>query len=172
MANLYRQPIVTNIGRTIRLSDFLTRKNNIWLGFGQTSPWSDESNPPAPDLDATSVNQVIGYKKARKVFAVKQDPSGTIEYEGNMWKEIQDSQIWNEKAKFVYIEVLLDPQDLNGEGQYRQIGLFEGLTTSVSATYINPSQVQNTGRMTVLLNRKKVIRNNDQKEQLSLILEF
>lgn len=171
MAELYRQPIVTNVGRTKRLEDFLKNKNSIWFGFGKTSNWPDENNPPIPDVEATGVEELSGLKKARKVVAVKEDINGIIEYDGKKWTAINDTDIFTQKAKYCYIEVLLENQELSATS-YRQIGVFEGLTTSSSAQFIQSSQVTNWGRMIILLNRKKVLRGTDQKEQLSLIVEF
>ena len=171
MAELYKQPIVTNIGRSQRLADFLTRKDNIWFAFGKTSTWADEENPPTPDVSATTVEEIIGLKKARKVVAVKEDVNGIIEYDNKKWTTILDHSVFTEKAKYCYIEVFLDSPELS-ETQYRQIGIFEGLSTTTGKQFIKSSEVTDWGKMIVLLNRKKILKGTDQKEQLSLILEF
>ena len=171
MAELYRQPIVTNVGRTMRLADFLKRKDSIWFAFGKTSEWADENNPPVPNVNADTVEEISGLKKARKVVAVKEDPSGVIEYDGKKWTGIDDSRLFDEKAKYCYIEVLLESQELTASS-YRQIGVFEGLRTGSTAQFITKTQVTDWGKMIILLNRKKVLRGTDQKEQLSLIVEF
>ncbi|WBF81264.1 virion protein 3 [Staphylococcus phage BSwM-KMM1] len=51
----------------VELAKYLVSKaDSIYLTIGKSTPWSNETNPPQPDENATVLQEVTGYKKLLK----------------------------------------------------------------------------------------------------------
>ncbi|QKE56357.1 baseplate protein [Bacillus phage YungSlug] len=178
------------IGRA--LSFFKTP--DIFFAIGKTSPWvagdyvgqdvpqNPEKQPPAPNGDSI-VKEVVGYRKADKVLLVTPHdgssvPPGTqiIESTANtQWRVVSEAEAYTLNAKYVYIETTIQPTDFPS-GEYRQVGVFTGTTrksgVAVGKLALLPSEVQDAGKLEIIDNREKNIRNSATKEFLSYVIKF
>jgi hypothetical protein len=154
----------------------------IYFGIGKTSPWTDENNPPAP-TPTTTLSEVIGYRKADKVYLVvphdgSSVPDGTIVIDysgGTQWKVVNELQAYDEGSSYIYIETSILPTDFP-TGDYRQVGVFTGLMREAGVDagkfHLLPSEVQSSGVLEIVDNREKSTRNSNTKEFLSYIIKF
>lgn len=229
-------------GHVSRALDFFER-DDIYMGIGRSTPWTNEANPPAPSTDATELEEVIGYKKLEYCYLVVPDNvNGTISYRDTKWRivtpkfealtvgntddtattvkltsvnglKVHDKlQIGNyvgqitaidtvnstvtmdtpfgfdipagtlvkggalvEGARWVYVEAHLRYDELPLT-QYRQIGVFSRLVKNdgvpAGKVALLPNEVRDPGILEVIDNRKVVNRQIDQKEHLSIVIEF
>lgn len=161
-------------GHVARALDFFER-NDIYFGIGRPDPWADEQFPPAPTIETTDLTTPIGFKKVESVYMVVPDTEGEIVYRDKRWKIVPANQAIEEGARWVYIDCYLRYDELP-LSDYRQIGVYSRLKpkTSVPPGKYNllPSEVDDRGILEVLDNRKRVSRQIDQKENLTLVIEF
>lgn len=148
----------------------------IYLGIGKSSAWADDNNPPAPDTNATTLLELIGFRKADNVYMVVQDnTNGTIAYQNTKWSIVTPSNAYTQGAKWVYVSATINYDELP-LGYYRQVGVFSGLQlangVSGSQLALLPAQVSNVGTLEVIDNRQPSNRQTNQKETLSVVIEF
>lgn len=150
-------------------------QNNTYFAIGKTTPWADESKPPEPDTNTAKLDGVIGFKKVEVAYMVVPDETGTIAYRDKTWKVVPPDKAMELKAKHVYLETYIRYDELP-LGEYRQIGVYTGLKLAdgVSPAKFNllPSEVASHGVLEALDNRKASPREEDQKEKISLVIEF
>lgn len=165
-------PIVTSSGHMSRALDFF-RKDSIYFGYGKTDEWADENLPDAPNPEQSELFTPLGYKKVQRKQLVVPDPNGSVVYANTTWRPVTESEAIAEKCRWVYIETTLNWDELT-LGTYRQIGILTDLVpvTGKISLALLPDEVQNPGLLTVIYNRTKVVRQLDQKDQFSIILEF
>ena len=171
-----RLPIITNAAHCARALS-LYESGDIFFGIGRTEPWGNENLegfiPPSPDLDATTVDQLIGMKKAERISMVMPDPDGTIEYASIRFKTLTKEQALANKARWVLIETRINFEELPPVS-YRQIGVFSRVTPMAGSEGKNvllPSEIQDVGILEVLNNRKVVTRQSDTKDRYFMIIE-
>ncbi len=164
-----------------RALDFFA-KTQVYFAIGKTTPWApDDMNPPNEDSDAIDIDEIIGYKKVEGVFMVRPinpgngETTGDFQYRDEEWKIIPVEDALEEGARWVYVDTTIRFDELP-LGFYRQVGVYTGLTlaSGVSASKYNllPAEVEDNGVLEVIDNRQPSNRQIDQKEKLSLILEF
>lgn len=172
--------IKTERAKVSRALDFFHK--DIYIGIGKSSAWVDDNNPPAPDPDAAGLEEPIGYRKADKKYLVipydnrEVGPNDIlIDYvNGTQWLVIPEENALQEKARYVYIETTILPEDFP-LGPYRQVGIFTNLVKQVGVGEkynLLPSEVADPGILEVLDNRKPSTRQDTTKEQLCFILAF
>lgn len=153
----------------------LAAAGGVWFGFGRTTPWPDENDPPVPDPTATGVEEVIGYKKYDMLTFVKRDDAGTIVYLGERYSPISDEDASAEGAMLLYIRAIYDYGDLPEEDT-RQIGLFYGLVIkeeiSQDLEAVTPDQIETPGHMFVLDNTVVNSRVSYQRDEYAYMLLF
>lgn len=158
-------------------------KNDIYFAIGKSTPWSDpgnpkisDSNPPNPDTNATDLQEIIGFKKVETMYlVVPDDKNGTIAYRDTKWRIVPVDQALQKGARWVYLDTTIKYDELP-LGYYRQVGVYVGLKVAqgVSTSKYNllPSEVRDRGVLEVIDNRQPSNRQIDQKEKLSIVLEF
>ena len=164
-------------GHVSRALDFYN-KSDIYLGLGKTTPWEEgESNPPTP-LNTDSLVEIAGYKKVESKFLVIPDDTGTgeLSYQNRRWKIVPYDQAIAKGARWVYISTYIAYNEFPTDLVYRQIGVFTGLKVKSSVTSssfaLTPDQVESQGIPEALDNRTPIYREADQRERLTLIIEF
>lgn len=167
--------ITTNMGHVSRALDFFNHPD-IFFGISRTAPWADELTPPAPDPATLSLDGAIGFKAIENKYLVVPDPTnGTITYRDSKWSIIDPATAIANNCRWVYIEAWLRYDELPIV-QYRQVGVVTRLTrangVAANKMALLPSEVSNQGMVEILDNRKAVYRQIDQKELLSLVIEF
>lgn len=132
----------------------------MYIGIGKRSKWDDESNPPAENAAATSLDDTIGYKLVTRKFAARPYEDGddssmvvTISSDDNYTLLADnDPTIWTAPATFLYCEVNITIEETNIIS-FRESGLFAGLTTTnTPGDFVLPSQVNSTGSMLSIAN--------------------
>ena len=171
--------ISTTRGHVSRAVAFF-KEPEIFFGFGRQTAWSknDEEGaevPDAPSMAAIAVEEPIGFKSTDRVHLVVPSEDGSIVYKDSRWEIVSLSDAYTKNSRHVYIECTLRYDEIPLI-DYRQIGILteleraEGVEPGKAA--LIPSEVKNQGILQILDNRKPTIRQKDQKEQLSLIIEF
>ena len=144
--------IVTINARIQASIDYVNKASNTYIAIGKQTPWTNEQAPPTEDPNASTLQEVIGYKKVAKVSLCKLLAEGettsyvTVEYAGKKYALIPTNKAFQEKTTLVYYEAEIKGTDLP-TGLYRQVGIHTGLTPKSGVTKPNllPSEVQNTG---------------------------
>lgn len=173
-----RLPITPIIGHVSRAISFYELPN-LYLGLGKTSPFPGEKEKyfvcPPPDVNARTLDELIGLKKIEVKSLVYPDDNGTLMYKDRNWKKISVDDAIRLGGRWVYLEVTINYDELPAVG-YRQVGIFsrvkpnEGLPQS--KTILKPDEIQNVGILEVLDQRKVVERSEDSKDTYSMIIEF
>lgn len=168
-------PITTTHAHVNRAIDFFS-KDSIYFGIGKATPWLDDKKPPAPEIDVAVLDGLIGLKKVEvSHLVVRDDVNGTIIYRDSRWRIVPLDQAIEEGAKWVYIEsaILYDELPL---GEYRQVGVFTGTVKKAGVApgkyNLLPSDIEDVGTLEVIDNRPPANRLADQKERLSVVIEF
>ena len=148
------------------------------MGIGRTTPWDEgENNPPTP-VNTDSLQEVAGYKKVESKFLVIPDDTGTGEltYQNQRWKIVPYDQALEKGARWVYISTYVAYSEFPIDLVYRQIGVFTGLKVKPgveSSSYaLTPDQVSDPGIGEALDNRTPIYREADQREKLTMVIEF
>jgi hypothetical protein len=163
-----------------RAVDFFYK--SVYFGIGKSSPWVDDNEPPAPNVDSTLL-EPVGYRKADKVYLVvphdgSSVPDGTIVIDytgGSQWKVVNEIQAYEEGASYIYIETSIQPSDFP-TGDYRQVAVFTGLVRAdgvdAGKAQLLPSEVEDEGIIQIVDNREPSTRNSSTKEFLSYLIKF
>lgn len=172
-----RLPITTTMGHVSRAISF-QELPNVYFGIGRTTPWDGEDEPefsaPLPSVDATELDELIGLKKVDMKSLVVPDEDGTIVYRDRTWRRISAEEAIQLGAHWVYIEASILYDELPASA-YRQIGVFSRVQPkpSISSTSILlPNEIESTGVLEILDQRKVVTRNIDSRDTFSMIIEF
>ena len=146
----------------VELAKYLVSKaDSVYLTIGKSTPWSNETNPPQPDENATVLQEVIGYKKATKVTLVRpakspeDDNKNLISYGNKSWVEVTPENAKAEGAKWVYLESSIVGDELP-LGTYRQVGFVMDLVAKSGISKFNlvPSEVESTGTLLFFDNKQ------------------
>jgi len=166
--------VTTLISHVSRASDFYS-KTSLYFAIAHPDPWSDENNPPEPNVTDTDLISIIGYKKVDTKYFVVPDSNGTISMIDGTWSIVNQADIYSKGAKWLYLETTIMPADLP-LGTYRQVGLYSSLILAdgVSPSKYNllPSEVTYSGILEALDNRQQSNRQSNSKEKIAMILEF
>lgn len=160
--------IATNNSRVYASLQLKNKQDSMYLVIGKTSPWTNEDAPPQADPNASTLQEVIGYKKVKKVslcrsyFENDESQYPIIEYGVNKFTLIPDEKAYQEKAFMVYVESEVIGSELP-LGTFRQVGLHTDLVpkTGVTKDALLPSEVTNAGILQVFDNRKQQNRTED-----------
>lgn len=166
--------ITTVSGHVARALDFYNR-DDIFFAFGKQTPWENEDMPPAPEITMTDIEDILGFKQVENKFMVVPDEEGMLIYRDSRWTIIGANEAFEKSSRWVYIDVYLRYDELP-LGEYRQIGVYSRLQKNddipSGQMALLPTEVKHNGVLEVVDNRKRAIRQSDQKEQLSIIIEF
>ena len=161
-------------GHVARALDFFDN-NDVYFAIGKSDPWVDEDYPPAPSINDSDVTGVIGLKKIESKHMVVPDEEGDIVYRDSRWRIVPYDQAVVENARWVYISCSLLYDELPLV-DYRQVGVYSRVVKNEGILpgkfNLLPSEVADLGILEIIDNRKKTSRNLDQKETLSIVLEF
>lgn len=198
MAQSYILPLPTKTTsfRIDRAMDFFNKSGTMYVCLGKQTAWqaSDygnvtppadmDDNPPAPNPDATSVLEPIGYKKISGVYFVttytngQTVPSGqqVINFGSTQWLTVDSSLAFSQAVTNIEWHVDIAGTDFPA-GPYRQIALFSGLQTAngvdSSLQLLTPSQVSNPGILQMLHNIPiSYLNTSTNNKHLSYVMPF
>ena len=168
-------PVTTTLGHVSRAMDFFN-KAKLFFAFGRQTPWDDEDIPDAPSVEMIDVEEPLGFKAVEnKYMVVPDDENGTILYRDSRWRIVPFNEALAEKSRWVYIECYVRYDELPLL-TYRQMGVYAGLERAedvpVGKLALLPEEVENTGILEFVDNRRRVTRQVDQREHFSIIIEF
>ncbi len=168
--------VITLNSRTQRTYDLAQK--NLYIGFGQTSAWSNENIPDAPDPSDTLLDELNFIARVENIKYVKPDPGGSIVYRDTNWLEVAEENIFTENIINLYLDVLLD-YDNYPLISFRAIGLLENPTwmnvdieTDCTEQEYDVGDLHSQGVLHYIDNRLVTHRSISQKEKVSIILEF
>jgi hypothetical protein len=181
--------------------NFYYNTKNLMFAIARTSPWGskvgeeayNENNPPTPSVETTDLTEIIGYKRISEKFFVVPDSSGTYIVDGVRWKKLVPSIIDPDplkakkdlislikeyKSRWIYLSTVLESTDFVGYS-YRQVGVYSELEIDYTnggtdgQLLYQPNQIiTGSGILEVINNRKSITRESDQREMISLVIEF
>lgn len=141
---------IATLNSHVEIAKYFASKD-FYLVIGKTSAWSDEQSPPQPKENTTTLEEVVGYKKCKKVALVRPaTPSDSskpkISYGNKEWVEVSSENAIKEGAKYVYLlaEVVGEELPL---GTYRQVGFTTDLQSSSGKQNLRPEEVQDAGTL-------------------------
>lgn len=170
-------------------------KDDIYFGIGKSSEWkasdydetetipSDPEKQPPLTRETTNLEEVIGYRKVDYMYLVVPHdgstvPDGTviIDFDTSVqWRAVSPDMAVEEGARYVYIETTIQPSDFP-EGEYRQVGVFSGLTKKdsvpVGRIVLSPDEVESQGTLEIIDNRVASPLNEYSKETLKFVIKF
>ena len=176
MTSSQRLPVTTYLGHTDRALGFY-ESDSVYFALGKTSKWEDEDMtgfvPPAPELDATNLEELVCLKKASQKLLVSPSDYGEIEFDGQYWKIITPEEAIKLQSRWVYITTTLKYSEIDLV-EYRQVGIFNRVVPKdeVTSQLLTPDDVDDLGMLIALNNRYRVTRQVDTRDVYSLIIEF
>jgi len=155
---MYQSTLVSHIAAAIELQK---RSSGAYMVFGKSTPWDNDNNPPTEVEDTEAISEIIGYKKVKQFSLARPLNPGetpiypTVIYGNQTWVLIPMAQAYAEKARWVYIEAELVPEDFP-YGSFRQVGIHLDLVpqSGVNKDNLLPSEVLSTGQLQFYENRK------------------
>lgn len=166
--------IVTLKGHVNRAKRFL-EEESIYVGIGRTTPWDENDTPPLPATDS-ELEEPQGYKKIETKTLVIPDEEGTIVYRNTKWSAVTEEEAFAKGARWCYVSVWFEYDELPTNIQYRQVGLFTGLKTTEDVPpgqyALTPDQVEDQGVLEVIDNIHPVYRDMDKREKVAIVMEF
>lgn len=169
--------VTTLKGHVSRAIDFYN-KTEVFFSLGKTTAWDDELNPPTPK-NTDDMVEILGHKKVESVFLVIPVTDGSahdLEFRDSKWKIVPINEAYAKGARWVYAMSIIEPTDFDTHAVYRQIGITTGLkrhaSTPTSKSNLLPSEVEDAGNLEIIDNRTPIYREFDQKERLSIVIEF
>lgn len=177
-----RLPIIPYAGHCSRALNFYSMADTVYFGLGKTTPWSENETessfiPPEPDMSATSLEELVGLKKATRVLLVMPDDDGEIEYRGSTWKPISIDEAMHNSARWVLVETTIYYDEMPIT-DYRQVGIFsrvqkaDGVGDKQTVLLTERNDIKELGVLEVLDNRHVVTRQSDTKDVYQMIIEF
>ncbi len=150
----------------------------IFMVIGRVTPWQDEAIPPAADMNATTIEEIVAYKKVtdKQLVIPTTDTTGNIiTWRGGNYKIVPTENAMTEGAHWVYIKAEIAFEELPAT-TFRQIGVCTGLVrkggVDPNKTILSPSDVQSIGYLELIENRKPISHNIDTTEIIQYIREF
>lgn len=161
-------------GHVARALDFVN-KDTLYFGIGKSTPWQEDDIPEPPDILTSEVQEVIGYKKVEHAYLVVPDDNGDINYRDSRWRIVPPDQALAQGARWVYVDTYIRYTELPIV-PYRVVCVISNLLPTADVapgkTALLPNEVLDAGIVEVVDNRGAVNRQVDQREQLSMVIEF
>ena len=153
----------------------LDLKNNhtAWVVVGQTTPWANEENPPDVDLSTTDINEIQGAKRCNIVSLCVPDASGTIEFQGQKYRLVSDSEAYSQGARWVYFRADLK-YDQFPVVTYRQTALYIDLVPASGYEgydVLYPTQIESNGILYYYKNHPPRYRTVESVDIVEVIIE-
>jgi len=138
------------------------KQTTAYFVIGKTSAWTNDSNPPEEVEDVSAISEVIGYKKTSKFSLTRPLKPGetpiypTVTYAGQQWVLIPADKAYQEKARWIYAEAEITPEDFPTGNAYRQVGLHIGVVPKAGVTKQNllPTDITSAGELRLYANQE------------------
>lgn len=152
--------VITTSGK-VRALELLV--NDIThIGFGRPDPaWPNEEVPPAENVDATTLVDIIGFAKVNVRGWLTQDDGGDIYIDGVNYLKVPGP------TTIAYLEGVLPAGQAEGIGnKIGQVGVFgkNVVTSPVDADWVTVGNIMNTGTMFRIQHYPALIRMANTKQ--------
>jgi hypothetical protein len=163
-----------------RVSDtrrfFTSEVDRTWFLLAGSTPWPNETSPPAENLDVVSFSDVVLAKKATLRLVVP-DVAGDITYydDNNVltkYREVSYAAALAERCTRILFNVVVRGNEVPATAAVRIIALTNNLVGSVPGTTLVAGQIISQGEIQAVENRKPLYLNANSTYNLSSILEF
>lgn len=159
--------VLTEVGH-IALAEAMFDEE-YFLAWGTVPVEQDWGNTPVVEelLDTTLIQEVGRIKALAKQYVVI-DNDGVIEVDGVKWS------VSATPTKYVYLKFSFD-QTMNSADSIYQLGLFVGTVAIIgkeAELYLQPSDIQETGKMLLLENQPVLYRNTATKETYEYVITY
>ena len=162
----------TKVGAIRMLLDFKTAET-VWFVVARTqTPWSDELSPPSESVDTVMLDEIGGLQKAEVVSLCKVDPNGEIEFRGQRYSLVSDSDAYANDARYLYCKTVLR-FDTFPLVMFRQYGILVGVIPASGYEDRNillPDQVSSYGVLVGYVNIPPIVRTAGSKNVLEIVL--
>lgn len=165
--------------KVLNASRFLT-DGDLWMVIGGTAAWPDDNTPPAPAISETSVNTIIGAKKASGNLVVRDDINGTYSFligsTLTKWRILADiDEAIAEESSSVLIQSTILGDELPLV-DFREVGVYRGLVKEAGVdsgkVALIPSEISDYGNLELIEYRKPVSRTATSGYTLISIINF
>jgi hypothetical protein len=160
---------------TVKQALFMKNEWVWWFLVARTeTPWPNENEPPSESIDTSSLSEVGGYQKAETVSLCKEDPNGSIEFQGQKYSLVTDADAYTERARWIYASTILK-FDIFPVVTFRQFGTTADLTPAQGHENDNvllPNQVSDPGKLLAYVNHPPIIRTSSSKNVLEMVIEI
>ncbi len=155
----------------VRKAELFYNDAGRYVGIGKSTVWPNELIPPTPDGTELVLTEPIGYKPVEVKKYVIPDEGGAFSWGGQNWTEVQPANIYTQNASYVYVEFRLEYDELPLV-QYREVGVFSGLTHTGGAGALLPGVITDVGKMEMLDNRIVSTRVIDKVDVIAYVIRF
>jgi len=139
------------------------------LGWGSLPSGQGWADAPLPeDLNSTQLTLEVGRIKSQVKEYVVPDNAGIIDIDGVKWSISQNP------TKFVYLKFVFE-QEMNSSDSIYQLGIFTDTVPasgSENEDYLQPSNIDNVGKLILLENQPVVFRNSATREIFEYVITF
>lgn len=157
--------ILTNSGRTELVRAIFQQP--IFMAWGRADgTWQE---PPAEAIDATALQDAVGFRKATQVSYCEPDNAGAIEVSSGKFS------LTANQTRHLYLQFRYDFADAVGE-TIREIGVF--LNSQVKAdlpagqVYFANADITDKGNLLLLENYRPLIRDEGVRESFDFVVTF
>ena len=138
----------------------------VFMAWGRGDPEWGES-PPGESVEATALNQVIGYRKAARVRFCTPDPEGDIVVSSGRFR-ISDTP-----TNHLYLQFLFDFNTAPDE-VIREMGIYLGAQPNAGLPpgqeYFQPDELEHKGTLLLLEYRKPLYRDIGVRETFEYVI--
>ena len=157
--------ILTNTGRSELVKAILEQP--IFMAWGRADgAWTE---PESEAIDATALQDVIGFRKATQVSYCKPDANGDIEVSSGKFT------LTDQQTRHLFLQFRFDFRDALEE-TIREIGVF--LNTQLKddlpdgQVYFDADEVTDSGQMLLLENYRPLVRDEGVRESFDFVVTF
>jgi hypothetical protein len=175
--------ILTPLSRSCNAIRFIQANgNSVWAVLGQSSPWEDDSNPPAPSPTATTENSPFAAFQATAQWVYENGESGTyafVDTNGNthlysVYATAAD--VIAGQGTIVMLTATASGANLSAlEASFRQVGFATSLVPASgyeSDTFLAAAHIESWGNLETLENRVPVSIISESSYAVAALLQF
>lgn len=171
--------IGTSAHRVLNAYRFV-QANTIWGVVGGQTAWTDDQAPPLPEITTSSINTIIGAKKATVSLVVRDDLNGDQTFLSSgvvtRWRIVTDlAQAITDGARTVLIKAIIIGDELPLQ-TFREIGFYSGLEVKAAVApgkeALIPAEIEGFGKLEFIEYRKPVTRELTSAYEVAALIDF
>lgn len=169
----------TNNLKNLLYKYLISSPTQIYFGIGNTTPWTDESNPNQEQPTSNSIQDIQYYIQATKAVPVKAldntSKDADLTFQGASYSILAQSDLTTSNIPdAVYFNTVFDntatAENIALNDGFRQYGLFLGLSATEYKTVLKPSEIASNGTMIEYSNISPIYPQDNSQVTLSFIV--